>query len=434
MLHVLYSDRTLKNPSCQVMPKLIYSSSMTETETTHEVEDTASQDSRSLSSGSRPRHPMDLLLRNWSGVPAKTGDIVEGTVLEKKGARLFVDLGERGIGIVYGREYSVAKDIIKRLEPGELMSAKVVECDNAEGYTELSLKDVGEERTWMDFKKMMHEGEALELPVLEANRGGLMLEVRGIKGFLPASQLSSKNYPRVDGGDKEKIYQELQKLVGVVLKVKILDVDVPEQKLIFTEKGHHSETMQAALVKYNKGDEVEGEITGVVDFGAFMKFDEAGLEGLIHISEIDWILIDDPRKILKPGDRVRAKIIDIQGDKISLSLKQLKPDPWIRVAEKYHKGDLIAGIVIKFNPFGAFVQVDRDIHALLHISEFGTEVSMRAALEIGKEYEFRVLLVDPKDHRMSLGISGEKAVKETMVNPESIQTPDSSTKKEENTV
>lgn len=380
---------------------------MAETETISEMHDTASQESRSLSSGSRPKHLMDFLLRNGSSVPARTGDIIEGTVLEKKGARLFVDLGQRGIGIVYGREYSAAKDMIKRMEAGEMMSAKVVEIDNPEGYTELSLKDVGEERSWMDVRKMIHEGETLDLPVLEANRGGLILEVRGIKGFLPASQLSSKNYPRVDGGDKEKIYQELQKLVGVVLKVKILDADVREQKLIFTEKGHHSESMQAALQKYKKGDEIEGEITGVVDFGAFMKFDEAGLEGLIHISEIDWILIDDPRKLLKPGDHVRAKIIDIQGDKISLSLKQLKIDPWTRIAEKYHKGDVIRGSVIKFNSFGAFVQVDRDIHALLHISEFGTETRMREKLEVGNEYEFKILLVDPKEHRMSLGMMKE---------------------------
>lgn len=380
---------------------------VTETETIGEIQDMASQESRSIPSGSRPKHPMDFLLRNGSSVPARAGDIVEGTVLEKKGARLFVDLGQRGIGIVYGREYSAAKDMIKQLDAGELMSAKVVEVDNTEGYTELSLKDVGEERSWMDVKKMMHEGETLELPVLEANRGGLILEVRGIKGFLPASQLSSKNYPRVDGGDKEKIYQELQKLVGAALKVKILDVDLRDQKLIFTEKGHHSESMQAALLKYKKGDEVEGEITGVVDFGAFMKFDEAGLEGLIHISEIDWILIDDPRKLLKPGDHVRAKIIDIQGDKISLSLKQLKTDPWTHIAEKYHKGDIIKGSVIKFNPFGAFVQMDRDIHALLHISEFGTETRMREKLEVGKEYEFKVLLVDPGEHRMSLGMMKE---------------------------
>lgn len=380
---------------------------MVETETIGEMQDTAFQDSRSLPSGSRPKHPMDFLLRNGSSMPIKAGDIVEGTVLEKKGARLFVDLGERGVGVVYGREYSAAKDMIKRLEFGELISAKVVEVDNTEGYTELSLKDVGEERSWIDVKKMMLEGEILELPALEANRGGLILEIRGIKGFLPASQLSSKNYPRVDGGDKEKIYQELQRLVGVVLKVKILDVDAREQKLIFTEKGHHSEITQAALVKYKKGDDVEGEITGVVDFGAFMKFDEAGLEGLIHISEIDWILIDDPRKLLKPGDHVRAKIIDIQGEKISLSLKQLKADPWMHIVEKYHKGDTIKGVVVKFNPFGAFVQIDRDIHALLHISEFGTEARMREKLEMGKEYELRVLLVDPKEHRMSLGMITE---------------------------
>lgn len=390
------------------------------------------------------RHPMEFLLKNAGNFALpRVGELVEGEVIEKKGARLFVDLDGRGVGIVYGREFSIAQDVIKNLNAGDRVSAKIVDADNEEGYVELSLKEAGEEKRWVDFKKMMRDGEAVELPVLEANRGGLILDIKGVKGFLPASQLSSKNYPRVDGGDKEKIYLELQKLVGQALKVKILDLDPRENKVIFTEKETDRENIRAALANFKVGDEVEGEITGVVDFGAFMRIgNEPNLEGLIHISEIDWILIENPREVLKPGDRVKAKIIDIQGDKISLSLKALKEDPWIKIAEKYQRGDTVKGKVTKFNPFGAFVglgeqarhvrkfteapddkgeviqeksaednnkseKFSNGVQGLVHISEFGTEVKMREELELGKEYDFKVLLVDPKEHRMSLGLIRE---------------------------
>lgn len=350
----------------------------------------------------KAKHPMELLLKKEGVFTIKAGDTVEGTILERKGSRVFVDLGTYGTGIIYGREYYGAQEIIKKLRPGDQITAKVVDSDNEEGYVELSLKDVGEERRWFELKRMMQEGVVLELSVLEANRGGLILEAERIKGFLPASQLSSKNYPRVAGGDKEKIYQELQKLIGTVLKIKILDVNPAEQKLIFTEKAQQVEDMQQIIAKYKKGDEVEGEVTGVVDFGAFVKFDEAGLEGLVHISELNWSLVEDPRNALKIGDRVRAKIIDVQGDKISLSIKQLKEDPWIKIADKYKKGDSLKGTVTKFNPYGAFVEVGGEVHGLVHISEFGLESRMLTELELGKEYDFKVLLIDSKEHRMSL--------------------------------
>lgn len=350
----------------------------------------------------KAKHPMEILLKKEAVLTIKAGDTVEGTILEKKGSRVFLDLGTYGTGIIYGREYYGAQEIIKKLQSGDKITAKVVEPDNEDGYVELSLKDVGEERRWIELKRMMQEGIVLELPVLEANRGGLILEAERIKGFLPASQLSSKNYPRVAGGDKEKIYQELQKLVGTILKVKILDVNPAEQKLIFTEKAQQAEDLQQIIAKYKKGDEVEGEVTGVVDFGAFVKFDEVGLEGLVHISELDWSLVEDPRQTVKIGDRVRAKIIDVQGDKVSLSIKQLKEDPWIKIADKYKKGDSLKGTVTKFNPYGAFVEVDREVHGLVHISEFGLESRMLTELELGKEYDFTVLLIDSKEHRMSL--------------------------------
>lgn len=369
----------------------------------------ATQGRASAIAGGLPKkpHPMEALLKSFSAnVFLKPNDIVEGTVVEKRGGRLFIDLGASGAGIVYGKEYFAAQDIIKNLNIGDRVSAKVVEVDNHEGYIELSLQEAGKEKRWVDLKKMMQDGTLLDVPVKKANTGGLILEFQGVEGFLPASQLSFKHYPRVEGGDKEKIFQELQKMVGNPLRVKILDLNPDENKLIFTEKGLDVDEIRKVLAGYSVGDIVEGEITGVVDFGAFMKFNEIGLEGLIHLSEIDWTLVSNPREILRPGDKVKAKIIDIQGDKVSLSLKQLKNDPWLNVAEKYHKDDAVSGKVTKFNPFGAFVELDPDIQGLAHISEFGTEQKMREVLKIDTTYEFKILLVDPKEHRISLGLVG----------------------------
>ena len=249
----------------------------------------------------------------------------------------------------------------------------------------------------------MESSTPLTLKVLDVNKGGLIIEYKGVKGFLPVSQLSSKNYPRVPGGDKERIYEELKKFLGTELTVKIIDVNPIEEKLIFSEKSNESAKIQEKLSKYTVGDTIDGEVTGIVNFGAFVTFDE-GLEGLVHISEIDWQLIENPGDVLKIGEKVKAKIIEIGGEKISLSLKALKEDPWTHVNEKFHKGDLIKGTVVKYNSFGAFVKLDAEIQGLLHISEFGTEAKMREDIKLNKEYEFKILSIDAREHRLALGI------------------------------
>ena len=376
------------------------------------------------------RHPMEALLKIGGVAVPKPGEIAEGAVVEKKGGVLFVDLGIRGVGIVFGREYKAAEDIIKPLEPGDTIHAKIVETDNDEGYIELSLKEAGDEKRWVRLKTLRDSGEAIEIKVTEANRGGLMMELDGVKGFLPASQLSLKNYPRVEGGDKERILQELQKLAGTTLRVKVIDIDPQEQKLIFSEKGVASEESRAALAKFAAGDIVDGEVTGVVDFGAFVRFGET-LEGLIHISEIDWTLIEDPRSVLKPGDKVKAKIIDLANGKIALSLKALKEDPWIKIAEQYKKGDAVRGKITRFTSFGAFAEIQPQIQGLIHISEFGTPARMQEELKQGETRDLRILLIDPKDHRMSLGMVREgkatEAPAEKSAEESSIASPSGST-------
>jgi len=373
------------------------------------------------------KKPLDMLFKSRNGFSSmpKTGEIAEGVVIEKRGGRVYIDLGLKGTGIIYGKEYYEAQELLKGLKPGDAITAKIIDPDNEEGYVELSVKEAGRERNWDDMKKIMETGESLALKISEVNRGGLVLEYKGIKGFMPVSQLSSKNYPRVPGGDKEKIYEELKKFLNRELTVKIIDVNPIEEKLIFSEKSNESAEIQQKLSKFKVGDIIEGEITGLTNFGAFVTFDE-GLEGLIHISEIDWQLIEAPSDVLKMNEKIKAKIIGMERDKVALSLKALKEDPWLKVADKYKKGAAVKGIIVKYNPFGAFVKLDEEIQGLLHISEFGNEVKMKEEINLNQEYEFKILSVDPKEHRLGLGLLKNHPERASEPPPENIQTAEKS--------
>lgn len=366
-----------------------------------------------------------------------TGSIVEGKVVAKDRSSLFIDLGPQGTGIIYGKEFYQAKDIIKGLNMGDTVFAKIIDSENEDGYTELSLKDAAQEINWQKLREMKDKEEIIKVKITGVNKGGLLTNISGIAAFLPVSQLSGENYPRVEDGDKQKILKELQKFIGKILEVKILDLMAQEDKLILSEKAKTEQLVKEILKNYKKGDVVEGQITGIADFGAFIKFpidavrtvgnvqdfqDEQveqaspkvsdrtvkttknadGVEGLIHISELDWQLVQNPNEIVKVGQTVKAKIIDINNNQVFLSLKSLKENPWEEVEKKYKKGDVIKGKVTSFSPFGAFVEVLPQIRGLCHISEFTSQKEMQESLKAGETYDFTVLLVDPKEHRMSL--------------------------------
>ncbi|OGF83067.1 hypothetical protein A3B18_02425 [Candidatus Giovannonibacteria bacterium RIFCSPLOWO2_01_FULL_46_13] len=351
---------------------------------------------------------MDELWKKITIVLPKPDDLIEARYLERSAARAFFDLGPIGTGMVYGREYMVARDIIKGLKPGDKVMAKVLESENEEGCVELSLREAGRDLVWLEAEDLMRKKEAVELEVLEANKGGLVLEWKKVKGFLPASQLKTSHYPRVEGGDKDRIFQELKKLEGQKLMVTIITMDPKEDKIIFSEKGAESSDLKELASKYEVGQIIEGEITGVVDFGIFVKLED-GLEGLSHLSELDWSLVQNPHEHFKIGDKIRAKIIGIEAGRVSLSVKALKPDPWVAAGTKYNKGDIIQGRVLRFNKYGALVAIEDGVSGLSHISEFGTADRMREKLEIGKTYPFQITLFEPKERRMTLSYLGEDA-------------------------
>ena len=339
--------------------------------------------------------------------PPQIGDLVEGPVIAVEKSSVYVDLAPFGTGIIYGREFITARDVIKKINIGDVIAAKIVDNAHKEGYLELSLKEARQALIWSEAEAAIKDKKTLDLPVKEANKGGLLIEWQGIVGFLPASQLKADHYPRVSDGDKDKILDELKKLVGTRLSLSIITADPKEGKLIFSEKGSEQKEKEKIVSKYEIGDTVEGTVTGVVDFGVFVKLEE-GLEGLVHISEIDWGLVDDPRNFVKAGQKIKAKIIEIKEGKISLSLKQLKPNPWSEAGKKYKKDMSVSGVVIKFNKHGALASIEEGVAGLVHVSEFGSEEKLRKTLELGKTYDFKIAFFDHKEQKMALAYSGEK--------------------------
>lgn len=352
-------------------------------------------------------HPMTKKIDDIK-TPPKAGDLVDGTVIALVRGRLYVDLPPFGTGIIYGREYLNAADVLRKTNPGDAITAKVVDPAGTDGYIELSLKEARQAAIWGEAEAAILSGSTYSLTVEEANKGGLILKWQGIPGFLPASQLAKEHYPRVPEGDKEKIFGELMKLTGQVLQVRIITADAKEGKLIFSERpGEEAEVKASLIDKYQVGDEVVGEVTGAVDFGVFVKL-EQGLEGLVHISELDWGLVEDPRQLFKVGESARVKVIEIKDGKISLSVKALKENPWKTAADRYKKGMEVSGVIIKYNKHGALASIEEGVAGLVHVSEFASPADLKETLELGKSYPFMIKVFEPKDQRMTLSFVGKK--------------------------
>ena len=343
---------------------------------------------------------MEEITKNSVTLP-EVGALVEGRVIAKEKMTLYVDVPPFGTGIIFGREYLNARDVIKKVNVGDTVTAKVVDLEGEEGYIELSLKEAKQALVWNEAEKAIKAKTVFDVMVKDANKGGLILEWQGIDGFIPASQLKADHYPRVTDGDKDKIADELRKLVGKMISVTVITADPRENKLIFSEKSQDNKIKKSLIEKYSLGDIVDGEVTGTVDFGIFIKVED-GLEGLVHISEIDWSLVENPRDIFKVGEKVKAKIIEVKDDKISLSLKALKPNPWSEAEKKYKRGDVVKGVVIKYNKHGALVSIEEGVAGLVHVSEFKTEEELRKTLELGKTYTFTINLFESKSQKMTL--------------------------------
>lgn len=347
---------------------------------------------------------MDELLAGSEMTALSTGDVIEGVITSVRKNEVWVDLGARGVGVVMRREIGHGQ----ALEEGSSITVSVIDPEMEEGHALLSMKRAVKDRGWDEVQRLFDAQEIVEVSPYDANRGGLLVELEGIRGFLPVSQLAAGHYPRVSGADKDEILQKLNALTSETLRVRILDVSRKDNKLIFSEKEAVKDDMQARFAELTVGDVVEGMVTGVIDFGAFVNVD--GIEGLIHISEISWERVDNPRNYVKVGDKLKAKIIAIDKDRLSLSLKQMSEDPWLSEVKSFKKGDIVEGKVTRITPFGAFVQLSASVEALVHVSEMSDDeaVDPEQLFQLNEKKQFKVLDIDTDNRKIALSLKDAK--------------------------
>ena len=347
---------------------------------------------------------MDELLAGDSVKQLTAGEVITGTVLSLRKHEVLIDLGAQGVGYVPRREVGFSR----ALKEGDEVTASVVDAELDNGYSLLSLRKAAKDRGWEEVAAKLESGEIIEVSPYDANRGGLLVEYEGVRGFLPVSQLSAEHYPRVGSSDKDEILQRLNSLVGQTLKVRILDSDRKANKLIFSEKEAVKDGLADRLQKLSVGDSVKGVVTGVVDYGAFVNVE--GIEGLVHISEISWERVNNPSDYLKVGQTIEAKIISIDKERLSLSIKQLTKDPWLDEVEQFKSGDKVEGTVTRITPFGAFVQISPAVEALVHISELGdgNDVDPEKVFTLNERKSFVVLDIDRDNRKISLSLADKK--------------------------
>lgn len=347
----------------------------------------------------------DLLAQaDASAKQLTAGEIITGKVLSLKKHEVLIDLGAQGVGFVPRREVGFSRS----LSEGDEVTASVVDPELDNGYSLLSLRKAAKDRGWEEVSAKQEAGEIIEVVPYDANRGGMLVEYEGVRGFLPVSQLSAEHYPRVGSSDKDEILQRLNSLINKPLKVRILDSDRKANKLIFSEKEAVKDGLVKRFESLKIGDTVQGVVTGVVDYGAFVNVD--GIEGLIHISEISWERVSNPADYVKVGDNVDAKIISIDKDRLSLSIKQLMPDPWLGEVEKFKAGDEVEGTVTRITPFGAFVQISPAVEALVHVSELGEgdNADPEKVFMLNERKSFVILDIEKENRKISLSLSKKK--------------------------
>jgi ribosomal protein S1 len=325
----------------------------------------------------------------------KKGETITGLVTTVNRKMVLVDIGAKTEGVVAEREYEFAREYIETLKVGDEIDVYVASDENEKGQILLSLRRAMYDKLWDMLDDYLANETEVQVKAVELNRGGMIVKWQGLRGFVPSSQF---------GGH---VAGNLPSLVGKMIVVKPIEVDREKNRLIFSEK-HVSEAAvmqkrEEALKSVKVGDTLDGVVTGVLSFGAFVgvKVGELTVEGLVHISEISWEKVEDIHKYLKVGDKVQVKVMGVEEGtgKLNLSIKQLQPDPWSRVADKYGAGTTVKGRVSRSAPFGVFVNFEPGVDGLIHVSRLGSF----GELTPGEDIEVLVESVDPEHRRMSLG-------------------------------
>jgi small subunit ribosomal protein S1 len=337
----------------------------------------------------------------------KYGDVIEGTVMRKDPDEILVDIGSKSEGIIPSNELSsLTSEEFARLAIGDEVLVSVLQPEDKEGHVVLSLDRARQEKSWRKLQKQFENNEIIEAEVNGYNKGGLLVNLEGVRGFVPASQVTGLS----SGGTDAAKQSELSRFTGQKLPLKIIEINRNRNRLILSERQAAQEQRDARkeqlLAELQPGQIREGHVSSICDFGAFV--DIGGADGLIHLSELSWSRVNHPSEVLKVGQPVRVYVmsVDERDRKIALSLKRTQPEPWSQVMEHYQLGQLVRGTITQLTDFGAFARLEDGIEGLIHVSELaeGRVTHPRNVVQEGWELTLRVIRIDPQRRRMGLSL------------------------------
>jgi small subunit ribosomal protein S1 len=334
------------------------------------------------------------------------GDTVDGVVMRVDREEILVDIGSKSEGVVPAREMqSFTSEDRATLNTGDEILVFVVQVEDREGRIVLSIDKARQEKSWRRLQQSHEAGEVIEARVINYNKGGLLVNLDGVRGFVPASQVSS-----ISRGSETQKQSDMAKLVGNPLTLKVIEINRPRNRLILSERQAVQEVREGRkgelLSSLKEGDVRTGLVTSVCDFGAFV--DIGGADGLVHLSEISWSRVKHPSEVLKPGDRVRVFVLSIDNDRkrIALSIKRTQNEPWTTVNDRYQLGQIVQGTITQLASFGAFARIEDGVEGLIHLSEMGDGHAQhpRDVVKEGDVIEVRLIRIDPQRRRMGLSM------------------------------
>ncbi|HOK20650.1 MAG TPA: S1 RNA-binding domain-containing protein [Candidatus Paceibacterota bacterium] len=330
--------------------------------------------------------------------------IVEAKVLKKTPRSLYLDLGPYGTGLIWGAEFARSAKNIENLKEGDVVRVKVLEPENEFGMVDVSLQDTFQESQYQWVKDLINNNQTIVGKVVGANRGGLLIKINDLQGFLPTSQMTEKHFPRVEGGDKEKILEALEGLIGQDIEVKVINFNPALGKIILSEKKIEEDAIKDIVDKLKVGDELEGTLNKITSGGAIITVkDYPQLKAFLPLEEASWTPVDNLEDILKPNQTYRFQIASINKNKeIILSLRSLEEDPVIQKLKQYQPQQVVRGKIYKFIPFGALVQIDNDVFGFIHSSEFGGVEAMQQKISLNQELDFVIDTINLNEKRINL--------------------------------
>lgn len=356
------------------------------------------------------------------------GDVIDGTITRKDRDELLVDIGSKSEGVISSRDFSTLSDEeFEELSVGDNVLVFVTQPESQDGIIGLSIDRARQEKSWRNLQERFDGNDVIEAEVVNYNKGGLLVNLDGVRGFVPASQVTE-----ITTGDEQQKQAEMARLIGRTLQLKIIEINRNRNRLILSERQalqeRRDEMKEKLIEELTEGEVRRGRVSSICDFGAFV--DVGGADGLVHLSELSWSRVKHPSEVLSIGDEIDVYVLGINAEerKIALSIKRTQPEPWSWVATKYEVNQLVLGTVTQLANFGAFARIEDGIEGLVHVSEL-SEARVehpRQLVHEGQELILRIIRIDPQRRRMGLSLRrGVEATDEEValqLGPEYVET------------